>query len=220
MTTRKWELGLVGLVVLVTGRLCVGDTITTAEVQVVDSPAGEFVPLEIGTPFSGWSDRTEWYSFPQAIEQQPLHFWQVMGGGSGPAASYGIISFEVLTDGPVLLAVTNRWGSGGNESGDVDWILQLTTRDQFLTLGWTEYASPMLLWNNALQSVGGTEFAVFRRDCVQGDAFTLRTEKYVPPTLLTTQFADPIPEPSTLAALTSMGRMGLAIAWRRRKRAA
>ncbi len=54
---------------------------------------------------------------------------------------------------------------------------------------------------------------VFRDDTGIGDdGFVLR--------VTLTPDVDPIPEPSTLVGLISMGLMGLAIAWRRRRRAA
>ena len=178
------------------------------------------MPLEIDTSVEGWRDRYTWHEFPEIIEQQPLHFWQHFGLGGGPSASYGIITFEVLTDGPVLLAVTDRWGGGGNASGDVDWIPQLTTYDEFIQQGWTEYASPMLIYNHQLDIVGENYFTVFRRDSVAGERFTLRTEKYWPPLPLTTQFNEVIPEPSTFIIWSLLGALTITIGWWRRRRAA
>ena len=86
----------------------------TAHVEVVGSP-GEFVPLELGTPYDSLNTRHFWGELPETLIQEPqLHFWQ-MASGSGNVAG-GIISFDVLTDGPVLLAATTRWGGGGNSS--------------------------------------------------------------------------------------------------------
>lgn len=155
----------------------------TAHVEVVGS-LGEFVPLELGTPYDSLNTRHSWGELPETLIQEPqLHSWQ-MASGSGNVAG-GIISFDVLTDGPALLAVTTRWGGGGNSSGD--WIPELTTEAEFLADGWVEYASPMLVYTNGFD--GAThQFTTYRRDSLAGESFTYRTEKYVPPLPLTTQF--------------------------------
>lgn len=60
---------------------------------------------------------------------------------------------------------------------------------------------------------------MYRRDSFAGEHFTYRTEKYRPPFLLTTQFTEPVPEPSTyanLALLFAIGGIGYVV--RRRKR--
>lgn len=165
--------------------LALADGMLTAHARVFDSPLGQFVPLEIGGYRLGYDDRYQWLSFPDTLVQEPqLYIWQVTGtGGTDPLPEYGNISFEVLTNGPVLLATTSRWGGGGNSSGG--WIPELTSLDEFLADGWVEHADPMLLqWNG--DPVTYNHYTVYIRESVAGEHFTYRTEKYHPPLLLTT----------------------------------
>lgn len=208
----RWFL-LVLMMVFWTGT-AEADLIVTAHVQVVDSPRGSFVPLEIGARFWGSpASMATWHEFPEFVERaMPLHFWQVYGAGWEPIASNGIVSFEVITDGLVLMAVTDRWYHSGSSGGDVDWIPQLTSRDELIEQGWAEVAAGMLVWDHKLDCISGTGHIVFRRDSLAGESFTCRTEKYIAPMLLTTQF---VPEPSTLLLLATGGAV---IVWLRRRR--
>lgn len=190
-------------------------SLITASVEVTGP--GQFVPLELGTAIDILNPRHTWGQLPSTVNQNPpLHVWQI-ASGSGNVAG-GIITFEALTDGPILLAVTTRWGEGGNASGG--WLPELTTETEFLADGWTPYSSPMLV-----QTVGFPdpthEFTAYIRDSIAGERFTYRTEKYLPPLVMTTQFTAPeladVPEPSAWA---TWGVLGLCVAgvcwWRRR----
>ena len=123
----------------------------------------------------------------------PSIVWQVAGdpdASTDPRPSYGIVSFEVLSDGPVLLAVTNRWGGGGNSGGG--WIPELTTEQEFLDDGWVELTGPLAIYNNDIEAVSDTYFTVYRRESSAGESFTYRTEKYHPPHLLVSPVTTPI----------------------------
>jgi len=119
--------------------------IVTAHVEVVAFQAEyAFVPLQIGTPI-GFSNQAPIFSeFPDVLNQQPLHFFQSHAGSGADEA--GIVSFRVLTNGPVLLAVTDRWGGGGNSGGNTPggWMSQLTTKEEFESQGWSLFAEPIL----------------------------------------------------------------------------
>jgi hypothetical protein len=61
------------------------------------------------------------------IARQPFYVWkEPIPGESDPVPSDGRISFRIPADGPVLLAVTDRWGGGGNSSGG--WIPGLSVQ--------------------------------------------------------------------------------------------
>jgi len=177
----------------------------TADVAVY-YPGGQYAPLEVDELVSDWN-RYYWYDLPVFAEEQDFHFWQYQHTGY-PTWVDGIATFEVVTNGPVLMAVTTRWGGGGDSGGD--WEEELTTRDQLEAQGWVEFATGL---HDA--ELGGPapyiEYIVFRRDSVAGETFTYRTEKYRPPTIILR-----IPEPTTvtLAALGLLVVLGWG--WRRR----
>lgn len=163
--------------------------IVTADVAV-HSPDGQYAPLKVGELNSNW-DRYYWYEVPTFAQEQNVFFWQYEHTGF-PTWQDGITTFDVLTDGPVLMACTTRWGGGGNSDGD--WEDELTTREQLEGQGWVEFATGL-----GIAEVGlpypGVEYIVFRRDSIAGETFTYRTEKYEPPLILT------VPEPSSLTLL-------------------
>lgn len=158
----------------------------TARVEVVDSTPGQFVPLELRQPLLGYTDRLIWSEFPPLLESQSFNVWKVAppGAGSDPSTDYGIISFKVLENGPVLMAVTNRYENSGNPSGG--WIPQLTSRGELEAAGWTEVANGLKAYDVPTETTG-LEFAVFQRLSRAGESFTYRTEKYHPPLLLTSR---------------------------------
>jgi len=184
--------------------------IITADVAV-DSPGGQFAPLEVGEFINVIDHRYFWYEVPTFAEEQNFLFWQVLlSGGSAD----GITTFEVLSDGPVLMAVTTRWGGGGNPDGD--WMPELTTREELEQQGWVEFATGLSDTRDGLPGPGH-EYIVFRRDSVAGEIFTYRTEKYRAPMIIRSEVTA-IPEPSTLIIWSLLGAGGLlAYAPRRRR---
>lgn len=219
----KWVLIFVVCVLIFV--ICTGDAnagIITATVEVVNSTPGEFVPLELNAPVLGYNlSRYTWNAIPSLLDKQPLHFWRVngTGGGTDPLSEYGIISFNVVESGPVWLAVTTRFGGGGNPSGD--WIPELSSRADLEADGWSGIATGLNVFNHSTNDIG-LEFIVFERQSIAGESFTLRTEKYWPPMLLTTQISEPtsftpIPEPTSLTLL-GIGAIGLlGYGWKRNR---
>jgi len=165
--------------------------ITTANVAV-RSPGGQFSPLASDELVHGNWDRYFWSDIPPFAERERFRFWQTELVHS-PAD--GITTFEVLSDGPVLMAVTTRWAGGGNSSGG--WVPELTSRAELALQGWSEFATGLNYTRN-----GGPdpyiEFTVLRRDSVAGDVFTYRTEKYQSPIVLLSETTTPEPVPPIL----------------------
>ena len=205
---KRLIVGLAVVVVAITGEGQAG--IITADVDVL-SPGGQYAPLEVGTLWNNWF-QYYWYDVPAFAEEQDFLLWEAQLTGF-PSVADGITTFEVLTDGPVLMACTTRWGGGGNSSGD--WIPELTTQEELEEQGWVEFATGLTVAHVGYPYPEGSfEYIVFRRDSVAGETFTYRTEKYVAPLIIRSQTV--VPEPSTLATLG--GLLGMALigyGWRR-----
>ena len=169
--------------------------ITTADVAV-RSPGGQFSPLDSNELVHGNWDRYFWSDIPPFAEREQFRFWQTELTGF-PSPADGITTFEVLSDGPVLMAVTTRWAGGGNSSGG--WVPELTSQAELALQGWSEFATGLNYTRN-----GGPdpyiEFTVLRRDSVAGDVFTYRTEKYQTPIILLSETTTPEPVPAILIA--------------------
>ncbi len=104
------------------------------------------------------------------------------------------------------MAVTTRWGGGGNSSGD--WIPELTTREELEQQGWVEFATGLTDSSDDFAE-SYLDYIVFRRDSLAGEVFTYRTEKYRPPTLIRSEVTA-VPEPSTIILLLT-GALGLLV---------
>lgn len=139
-----------------------------AAVKVKGSPT--IAPLEMGTKVWEDSDRYRWTEISKRFRK--LKFTQFESNHQG------VTAFEVRSAGKVRVAVTSRWGGGGNASGG--WTKQLTTKDAFEEAGWREIGK--------LQESGGPRhgyhWLVYERSCEAGEKFKLRTEKYCAPILL------------------------------------
>ena len=159
--TRLLEGFVVLFVVLTLGTHSVSGAITTADVAV-SSPGGQYTLLAVDEYVSTNWDQLYWYEIPAFAVEQDMFFWQYEQTGF-PSVADGITTFEVLDDGPVLMACTTRWGGGGNSSGD--WIPELTTREELEEQGWTEFATGLIdgdINGPALDR----EYVIFRRDSV------------------------------------------------------
>ena len=188
-------------------RVCMAATVTVTADVAVDSPVGQYAQLEVGEFVNSNAIQYYWLDVPPFADGQDFLFWQVETAGD-PAE--GITTFEVLTDGPVLLACTTRWGGGGNSSGN--WEHEVTTRAELEAQGWGEFATGMCDTRDDWEGPY-TEYIVFHRNCVDGEIFTYRTEKYRPPLIIRSTVTTP--EPSTLLLL-GMGAAGLLVCrWRR-----
>jgi len=166
------------------------DPILTADVAV-HSPGGQYATLEVGASRDTNWGRYHFHEVPSFADGQGFLFWQFERTGF-PTILDGLCTFEVLSDGPVLLACRTPWGGGGNPSGG--WLDELTTREEFEAQGWSEYATGLTTIQVG-HSEPSSEHIVFRRDCVAGELFTYRTEKYQPPIVIRSE--TPPPTPST-----------------------
>ncbi|MBX9791001.1 MAG: hypothetical protein K2Y37_18940 [Pirellulales bacterium] len=162
--------------------------IVTGTIQV--EGGGTFLPLAVGTPAFGPTDRYVWSTIPDLLSSNGFSFWQTNPGPGWPSVPYGKITFNVTQSGPVYMAVTTRFGGGGNSSGG--WIPELTSEAQLIAQGWHQVATGL----SDVDSLSGNtdvDFLIFERDSVAGESFTYRTEKYIPPIPLTTQAIPPPP---------------------------
>ncbi len=185
-------------VVLVLDAQYINGEIITANV-VVNSSNGQYALLLPGVQNSDWYQYV-WGDVPEFFVQQNASFWQYEHTDY-PTLEDGVVEFEVLNSGPVLMACTTRWGGGGNSDGD--WEDELTTREELEQQGWTEYSTGLTLRHFGYPSEPSIDYVIFSRDCVAGETFSYRTEKYEPPTIIQV-----VPEPSTLVLL---GIVGLAL---------
>ena len=153
---------------------------------------------------------------PTFAEEDSFLFWQVQETGTvgSPSVADGITTFEVLMDGPVLMACTTRWGGGGAGG---EWEDELTTREELEEQGWVEFATGLSDTRYVPDEEPRPfhEYIVFRRDSVAAEVFTYRTEKYRAPLIIRSETV--IPAPSTFVGLLSMGAIGLFGWYRRRK---
>ncbi len=191
------------LLVLLTGNICVAAVIT-ADVAV-EFPGGQYAPLQADEFLDTNWHKYYWYDMPAFVDEGNFLFWQLELTGF-PNSADGITTFEVLSDGPVLMAVTTRWGGGGNSSGD--WIPELTTREELEQQGWVEFATGLTDSSDDFAE-SYLDYIVFRRDSLAGEVFTYRTEKYRPPTLIRSEVTA-VPEPSTIILLLT-GALGLLV---------
>jgi hypothetical protein len=106
----------------------------------------------------------EWGKIPQ--ELQGARFLYSAG------SERHTTSFTVEGSGTVLMAVTSSW-TGGETDGD--WVAECVSRNDLEAAGWTEVTR---------LRAGLLDWIVFRRDCVEGESFSYRTEKYLAPILI------------------------------------
>jgi hypothetical protein len=204
---------LMTVIVVFAVALPVEAALVTAQIQADEG--GTWLPLAVGTPSFGTTTRYVWQTVPSFLTENNFSFFQVDPGPPGwPAVPYGIITFTITQTGPAYMAVTTRFGGGGNSSGG--WIPQLTSEAQLEAQGWNQVAGTTGLADvDVLSGLTDVQFLIFERDSLAGDTFTYRTEKYVPPILLETAIT---PEPSSLlmAAVSFLGLAAWGRCWRKR----
>jgi hypothetical protein len=126
---------------------------------------GVFLPLKVGAKV--WADgKYTWTEIPACLR----------GGRylQNAKKHQGHTAFEVVSSGLVVVAVTDRWGGGGNSGGG--WKDKTITKKAFLAQGWTEVGKmkdTLLGWT------------AFTRQCKNGEMFDLCTEKYCAPVIIT-----------------------------------
>jgi hypothetical protein len=196
------------LLVLLGAQAAMG-SIVTADVAVY-SP-GQYKPLVTGMVWNNW-DQYYCYDLPTFAEVQDFLVWQVQPTGY-PNPADATITFEVLTDGPVLMALTTRSFSGPSQP----W----TTRAELEADGWAEFATGLIVAHIApsVYPEGSFDYVVFKRDSVAGETFTYRTEYYISPTIILSEpTTATVPEPCALAIWSLLGGLGLTVGYWRRGR--
>ena len=128
-------------------------------------------PFKPNVPVWGNTDRYNWTTIPSAFEN--FFFTQF------DSNHQGVTKFEVRSPGRVYIAVTSRWGGGGNSSGG--WVEELTSQEAFLEQGWKKVAK---IEEERGDASHGHHWVIYERDCESGERFQLRTEKYCAPILL------------------------------------
>ncbi|MEM7387016.1 MAG: hypothetical protein AAF514_18930 [Verrucomicrobiota bacterium] len=127
-------------------------------------------PFAKGVPLWGDSDRYLWKDTPRMLDG--FSFSQFYSHYEG------VTDFEIITSGTVYLAVTSRWGSGGNSSGG--WKEELTTKKEFLDAGW----KPITKLSETADDFGHEHrWVLYQKECRAGESYRLRTEKYCKPLL-------------------------------------
>lgn len=162
----------------------------------VQSPTGQFRPFLNNQSVFAQKQDDKFQGITAAVESLNLKFWYLDTGPGWPKVSNGETTFTVLDTGPVWMLTTTRFNGGGNSSGD--WMPDVTHRSQLEAQGWHEIHAGIF--------DGQHNYLIFERNSVAGEIFTYRTEKYIPPIVLSG--AAPVPEPSTLV-LAAIGIMAL-----------
>lgn len=125
------------------------------------------LPLQVGSKLFGDRDY-KWTSVPNDFAglkyAQPRNCHQ------------GVTTFRVDTDGLVYLAVINRWLVRDGDKGEDNKI----SRRQLERSGWKHLGE-----KRNLKESQEFDWLVFARACKGGESFTIQTDKYCPPILLT-----------------------------------
>lgn len=136
---------------------------------------GDFTiaPFKSAERVWGDSNRYLWTKIPAAFQERSFFFTQF------DSKHHGLTEFEVRSEGKVYVAVTSRWGGGGNASGG--WTKELTSKEEFLAEGWKKVAK---IGEERSDSSHSFHWTIYERDCQKGERFRLRTEKYCAPIVL------------------------------------
>ncbi len=205
---KRFIVGFVMLFVMLSLEVpAVNGAIVTADVAV-SSPDGQYTLLAVDEFVATNWTRYYWDELPAFAVEQDVLFWQYTPTAF-PSVADGITTFEVLDNGPVLMACTIRWGGGGNDSGG--WVPELTTRAELEAQGWAEFATGL---KDTRLSGEVQEYVVFRRDSIAGEVFTYRTEKYRPPIIIRSVIT--VPEPSSMVLCSVLTGFGITMGLRRR----
>ncbi|MAE60503.1 MAG: hypothetical protein CMJ49_04000 [Planctomycetaceae bacterium] len=135
---------------------------------------GKLLPLALDTPATA-DGSPRWGRLPDHLVG--ARFFQNRDHYQGKTV------FDVVEPGRVVLVCTNRWGGGGNSSGD--WKRQVTTPGQLLAGGWLPIDCN-LATGRIDQAEELDQWAVYKRFCEVGESFSLRTEKYTTPVVILT----------------------------------
>ncbi len=167
--------------------------ITLAEIEVLET--GQFRSLDVGEAvffnYNNPGNVNRWLDLPAPVDDPSLEFWYNDYDPSISASwEAGLIDFRVLTDGPVWLVVTERWGGGGGHNGI--WENELTTQAQLVADGWSEVSNAITGTADGINPNIG--YLLYERQSLAGELFSIRTEKYIAPIPIVST----VPEPTTL----------------------
>ncbi len=124
--------------------------------------------LKPGVNCYGKSERYQWETVPAELldvrfSLQPVHS--------------GKLSVKVKSPGLVFIATSTRWKAGGNSSGG--WLEEAMDERDLRRKGWKPLRRIKGLTNN-----DNGEWRIFYRKAKAGESFSIRTEKYAAPVLL------------------------------------
>ena len=142
----------------------------------------------VASPNTGTGPSTYWTALPEILMNGNLeHYYLEADQTKSRAEEYGLLDFEVLTDGTIWMLTTARFANSGNSSGD--WLPELTTRQQLEAEGWRIVVQGVEA-EYGYEAFGGNEnlldWILFERASAAGDQFSIRTEKYQSPILFRT----------------------------------
>lgn len=177
-----WTMSAVAAVALIAGQAWAD----TAHYEI--ATPGTWLPLTAGTPAFGPTDRYIWDAIPSFLTDGGYAFWQTNPGAGWPSVPYGQLSFSVTQSGPAYLAVSTRFGGGGNSSGG--WLPEVSYLANLEADGWQSVTGGLTEIDRLTGNVD-VEYLVMMRESLAGESFTYRTEKYVPPVPL----VKPLPSP-------------------------
>jgi hypothetical protein len=142
----------------------IGPKLATVQIQ------GErlLIPLRVGEKLYS-STNYLWIQVPESLAG--LKFAQSRDHHEGST------TLRVDSDGLVYMAFTSRWGIADDQPAKDGMV----SRRELTRQGWKPLGSKHNLVSNEI----GYEWLVFGRECKAGETFTLRTEKYCPPIVLT-----------------------------------
>lgn len=171
---------------------------------------GIWLPLESGLKIFGPTDRYVWSAEDFSVDRD-MYYWQPYPGPGWPGVDYGRTSFSVHSDGMVYMATTNRFLNSGNSSGN--WIPEVSFQEDLEAQGWSLVGG--LRDRDVLLESDGTPWLLFERYSTAGESFTIRTEKYNPPILMSTERLSPLtsfvinPEESSISIEGTLGEATL-----------
>lgn len=143
-----------------------GKSISSAHFADVSVKDAEFKPLKKGEVIFG-EYAPVWGEIPVQLKGCEFSFRHKHSG---------VTELSVRKKGIVLIAVSTRWGGGGNSSGG--WREELKTKDDLIKDGWNEAG---IIPSNVSEG----PLLLLWRECKEGESFKLRTEKYLAPIVIT-----------------------------------
>jgi hypothetical protein len=132
------------------------------------TPAAHATPIPLAEGVGFWdSDRYRLSGIPAPLARG----FVVLRGGN---VQGNTTTFQVVSDGKVLMLLSGRPGGGGNSGGG--WKENVTTPQQLEAQKWRAAGTVNLSDHPPC--------IIYVRDCRKGEAFTYSWEKYIPPALI------------------------------------